>query len=500
MIALVALFFAGTAAAGAHAVLMSTDPRAGALVDTAPATVRLHFGEAVETSLGRIQILDDAGADHALGKPFHPGGDTSWVAVQSRPLVRGRYTVSWQVVSADSHVVNGAFAFGVGVAAGNVPAALADKTNPGAAAVQAVLRFFGLSSLLIGAGLAFALAIVVRPRETMRTTMLEFGAWIVVAVVACADIVAHAVSDSCTVAAVLATQFGLLRVVLVVAAILAVVAVAGRRRRAGLLGVAAAVAIVSESLSGHAASGRIPGIGIAADVTHLIAAAAWIGALIATLIAADIVDVRRVSTVATAAIALLAASAVVQTVRNAGSFAALVHTTYGLLICAKIVLFVVAVAFALISRRRLRDGAVALARSVRLELAVLTAVIAVTGVLVDGVPPRTAIAASLRTVHAQFLVRDTTVAVEAEPAGSGRWQLRVAANRGGAPVTVDEISASLREASRAVGPLAFPLQHSGIGRYTGVVTVPFAGRWTATVRVRVGDFDEGTTFVNLEPQ
>ncbi len=63
-------------------------------------------------------------------------------------------------------------------------------------------------------------------------------------------------------------------------------------------------------------------------------------------------------------------------------------TPYGLEICAKIVLLGVALAIAYGSRRRVNDGAVAVAPTVRLEVLVLTVVIGVTAVLVDSHPPR----------------------------------------------------------------------------------------------------------------
>jgi hypothetical protein len=52
------------------------------------------------------------------------------------------------------------------------------------------------------------------------------------------------------------------------------------------------------------------------------------------------------------------------------------------------VLFAVAGLIALQSRRRVNAGAVAVARTVRYEMLVLTVVIAATAVLVDSHPPR----------------------------------------------------------------------------------------------------------------
>jgi putative copper export protein len=81
-------------------------------------------------------------------------------------------------------------------------------------------------------------------------------------------------------------------------------------------------------------------------------------------------------------------TAVVQVKLNVASLGALVTSAYGLEICAKIVLFALAALIALQSRRRVNEGAVGVARTVRFEVLVLSAVIAVTAVLVDSHPPR----------------------------------------------------------------------------------------------------------------
>jgi putative copper export protein len=129
-------------------------------------------------------------------------------------------------------------------------------------------------------------------------------------------------------------------------------------------------------------------VGVLFDAAHLLAAATWIGVLLTTLIAAGVVDVRRTSNIATYAVVALLLTAVVQVKLNVPSLGALVTSAYGLEICAKIALFAIAGAIALRSRRRVNEGAVAVAGTVRLEVLVLSAVIAVTAVLVDSHPPR----------------------------------------------------------------------------------------------------------------
>jgi copper transport protein len=95
-----------------------------------------------------------------------------------------------------------------------------------------------------------------------------------------------------------------------------------------------------------------------------------------------------VSNVASYAVAVLLVTAIKQVLQNVSSWGALVTTAYGLEVCAKIVLFAIVALIATASRRRVKAGTVAALRTVRLEAILLTAVIAVTAVLVDSHPPR----------------------------------------------------------------------------------------------------------------
>jgi copper transport protein len=382
------LFVFAPLCASAHARFDNSTPAAGVEVQSAPALVTLRFDDDVEISLGSLHVFDAGGVDRAIGAPYHPAGNPHDVQVRTPSLARGSYTVVWQVVADDGHVGNGRFSFGVDVPAAVIAPNAETAGSPATAAIVAVLRFALLGGMLIAIGLAIGARLVVRPPASAPVSMLEFGAWLVVAFVAFVDIRVQSVITGGTLIAALNTRYGVLHLTLTIAALLGAIAVSGGRRRWELLITAAIVVLVSESLGGHAASGAQPSVGVVFDAVHLLAAATWIGVLLTTLMAAEIVDVRRTSTVATYAVAALVFTAVKQVLQNVSAWSALITTPYGLEICAKIVLLAIVVAVAYQSRRRVSGGAVAVASSVRLEVLLLTAVIAVTAVLVDSHPPR----------------------------------------------------------------------------------------------------------------
>jgi methionine-rich copper-binding protein CopC len=101
------------AVAAAHGVLERTDPRAGASVKAVPAQVRLWFTGALEPAYSRVQVLDVEGRRMDLGDSALEPGNRALLRVSVPALGPGRYRVVWRVLSVDSHLTEGEFAFRV---------------------------------------------------------------------------------------------------------------------------------------------------------------------------------------------------------------------------------------------------------------------------------------------------------------------------------------------------------------------------------------------------
>jgi len=170
---------------------------------------------------------------------------------------------------------------------------------------------------------------------------------------------------------------------------------------------AGAAAIATLAATGHSAAdaGYDRFVHIAANALHLIAAGAWLGALLplamALRVATDPVQayglVQRFSTVGFAAVGVLIATGIVNSLYLVASWPALFGTEYGRLLIAKIALFAVMVALAAANRLRstpqlVRGGvgpvgaAVRIARNARLEAALGGVILAIVGVLGVSVP------------------------------------------------------------------------------------------------------------------
>ena len=99
-------------AAHAHAFLERATPAVGASVHAAPPKVSLRFTQRLEAAFSKVQVLDGQGKrvdkdDGALG------ADETSLSVSVPALPPGRYVVKWRVLSVDTHVTEGDFAFQV---------------------------------------------------------------------------------------------------------------------------------------------------------------------------------------------------------------------------------------------------------------------------------------------------------------------------------------------------------------------------------------------------
>jgi len=98
----------------AHTHLEAAAPADGAVLNTAPATLDLTFGEDVQ--LLKLTVTDAAGAPQDLD--FTPAAKAAKAFSIALPaLAPSAYTVNWTVLGADGHRVEGEFAFALDPAA-----------------------------------------------------------------------------------------------------------------------------------------------------------------------------------------------------------------------------------------------------------------------------------------------------------------------------------------------------------------------------------------------
>jgi copper transport protein len=524
------------AAASAHAILVRTLPSNDTVVHTAPTEVRLTFNEPVETAFGSIRVYDAAARRFDDGQVSRPDPRSVSVGV-SGPLARGTYTVTWRVISADSHPVHGAFVFHVKSPGAN-PHGIANSLNegtPGSVSIGLdVARFLDFALLLLIAGgagaLLWALASAPGIVRNRLATVLAIAA-VALAVVAVAGIFFEGASAAgfsidealrwSVFRSVLETRFGKVWLAQAIAAVvLAMLALLLRRRAdrvfALVTGLLAVGLLVTPGLAGHAYTAG--GIAQIADFVHLVAAAAWTGGL-AFLVLALVwaVDGRwalasravpRFSNIAVVSVAALIAAGVVNAYLEVKAWRGLWETTYGALLLTKIGLVLPLLLLGAYHNRyavpRLRLGIASVVeqrrflRTASVEVALMIAIVAVTAVLVSEVPAKAAVShTGPYATEAQLGPLDLNLVVDPAKAGGNAIHMYLL-NANGQPADVAEAKLSASLPSRQIGPLRFTMRHLAPGHYVVYgANLALAGDWQLHLEARRGEFQALETTLSI---
>jgi copper transport protein len=146
------------AAAFAHASIQDSKPGSRQRLERAPRRVEIDFDQAVKVFPNGIKVFDTRG--HVLSRDVHSESGGHAIVASLARLPKGAYTVRWQALSGDGHVVSGVYTFGVRV---DAPPPTDAYGASGPTTIEDVLRwlYFVCLALLIG-GIAFRL--VVMPR------------------------------------------------------------------------------------------------------------------------------------------------------------------------------------------------------------------------------------------------------------------------------------------------------------------------------------------------
>jgi copper transport protein len=413
-LAALAVVLAGAVPASAHAYILLATPAAGATLTAAPATVRIQFDEPIALPDGpAITVVDAAGKRVDKNDVIVDPDDATAVVVHLAPLARGSYEVRWRVVSADTHVVHGTYAFGYGVAAAGTAAAESTLFDP-SAPLASVLRWLALAGIAGAAG-ALAFGTLLR-----RGDAPEFGraaerqarygsALALVATVALFAVQSAASAGALTaglaapaLTSTLHSPFGIAALIRVLA--LAVIFFAGPARAPvlrGIAGAGAAVAFATFTFSGHATAAPAFGLTSTLELTdwlHLAAVSAWIGGLgvLATGLAAahaDLIDserrawLARFTVVAAPCVLLTIATGAYATLAHEDHIALLLTTNWGVVLAIKIALVAVLLALGAAHLQAGRGIGRYGRRTLFVEVVLAAVILLATGVLVGQSPP-----------------------------------------------------------------------------------------------------------------
>jgi len=516
------------APASAHAELVSTTPAAGAVLTDAPGSVEFAFDEPVSLVPDGFQLYDGSGGHRTVAAEAVEA--TVRVTLPS-DLAEGSYVLGWRVVSDDSHPESGVLSFVVGRAGASVPTAVENDAGP-VDVLYGSLTAFGYLGLFCLVGLTvfdlfIARATAAGRRLPRAAGLVAVGAYLVLVPLTAVrerGLGLGAVFDP----AVVTTGWSwgpVLTLVLASSGVVLMLLRARLPRRAGFwVGTAGAgAALVSVLPVGHTQTFGPSWLVMGADLVHAATAAVWLGGLVALILhltrarrrksdpAEAAVVLSRFSTLAGGVVVLLGITGTILAVVIVGSVTALVGSSYGLLLLAKLGMVVVIGALAAWNRfglvpRLARDGTTGsawprLARAIRLEAAGIVVVVGLTSALTlqnpretdatAGPAPAGVPAAGGSPVLADLGTGHLTGRFSPGTAGANVITFDLT-DAGGAPIVpLGMPQVSVAEPNLSLGPLAAEVEPGERpGSYRAKVLLPVAGQWKITAAVRVNELEQ----------
>ncbi len=405
------LFLGGSALAplaeaqALHAALLRSDPADQSVLDRAPEHVALWFSEPVQSVGPSITVLAPSGVQVSRGDVSNRNG---FLQISVDAHLTGTYLVVWQVISQDTAPVSGRFVFSVKKATGKWSGVGVTGT-PGLL-IQVFARFLHLLGFALAFGPLAFYWWVLRPlaltgEEAVRRWLFRLvSAGVLLLLVAepftllaqLVSLQAGTLFDPLIVGGILASSAGRVLAQHLGAALLLWVLMGMARQGsrsalpAGLiLGVVLAFV---DGQSDHAITTNPLWLGFLTNTLHILAMVVWLGGLATLLVLWRLREMEEkrstlvaiFSRLALAAVAELGVTGIVLAVLHLNGLATLFTSNYGRALLVKLLVFALALAIVVVSRRfpgerrrRWWPG----------ELGVLMGVLALAGLVVSLPPP-----------------------------------------------------------------------------------------------------------------
>jgi copper transport protein len=491
----------------------------------------LTYSEPVDPHFSSFTLYDVQGKKLSDLTPALQDGGLQVLLSLQPPLASGVYTMAWHVLSAaDGHITEGTFPFSVGVAISSSPVEHATQIASNQPISTAIVRWLGLLAMLLIVGSLFFPLLLSRAEaivEESRVAILLWASWGVLMLAGAAGIVFQAqLLKAPPLSVLLQSQWGTIQLAKYSFALaLGILLGLGLRDRFGrwLARGLALVLLLSTSLSGHSAA--LGPLGILADSAHQLAAALWLGGLAQLALIwiprrslpeekAVLMSklVPRFSQLALISVILLLATGLYGALNHIPSWSALISTSYGRYLLAKVLLLLSTLGLAVINRRVMtpqigawsqvpaNPGLVpeavqrTLSRFHRLvgsEMFIIAVIVLFASLLTLSAPPMASDNASALSARSQLFVQPWghyTIALTVSPVqvGTNTFDVTMADSAGMLPQGIQRVWLDFNDLDQDLGTVSADAQPTAPGHYR--LQGPFfslVGHWQVTVWVRI---------------
>ncbi len=505
--------------AAAHAVLEQASPEPNARLNAGPSQVELRFNEAIEASVGSVEVLNSLSERVTKNGP-EISSDRKSLTLRLPSLAEGIYTVSYRIVSLDGHPIAGSYPFVVGnppeakdASAFDIHSELGHTGHSGVATELTTKAFLTYAvraayygALLLASGFMLWMVAIRRRSaaygQAAHDWCDQWGLWVTRAliIVVLLHVFVHAneVMEGQPLAdwpkLFTSTSVGL---AWSGALLLAFIGPFVRRASSWVAVLWALSLLALESWSGHASAYEPLAYAMLLDYAHLAASALWAGGL-AFLVGLWFKDRKEAARFAAAfsdiawiCIALLTLTGIAETFLFLPKLSYLFYTGWGTLLIAKTILVLLVIATGALLRLRVKKGELPREGLLKLDAGLMAAIVIIVGLFtyISPLPEN-------EPVRFHQMGDDMHLSLRVTPnvPGENAFIVKVwLPEEVGQPKSV---TLRLRSEDRSeLGPIEVPLQvyeDEEFDAFTGFVKatyesegpyIPFAGRWLAEVRV-----------------
>ncbi|WP_367760505.1 copper resistance CopC/CopD family protein [Ammoniphilus sp. 3BR4] len=489
----------------AHALLERAIPAPDSQLSSSPSDITLTFNERLERELFYIKVFNSQGRP-VMENPTEMSQNQKELHLSLPTLEDDVYTVTYSVISADGHPIRGSYVISVGKAPISEKTDQADHVH-GEHEASTQIGIFGIrifyffSLLLISGWIAWGHFLPIESIE-LQKIYLEWTSYLqkvylftllAMIFVQLGDLLTDWGFNEIT-ALLFKTSTGLS---LTLSLFLSILGFFILRRKKWVDAVWVIMLLTAKSISGHAIAFEPPMRTVLLDMVHLLAASIWTGGLCYLLLfwKGHREPIMRFlplfSKAALASITVLAITGTLSTLIFLPKLSYIFETTWGILLLAKVFLVGLVIMVGAILRQGIKKKSIdQINIGLKVDVGLMTLIVIIVGVFtyLSPLPPNQPLYWHDRS---KSVPRITTQITPNVP-GVNHFSVDVSLTKPELKIKQVELSLTYQD-DPEIAPIKVPLKAELPGEHHFVSDgpyLPFAGSWTAEVRVMDSEDNE----------
>ena len=498
----------------AHAILLDASPKEGSQLKQMPDKVSLTFNERLGEGVFSLQVRNDKGK-LITTKKAKMNRTHQTISLDVPPSKKGIYTVSYSVISADSHPVQGTYVFSVGEKLDQ--SSVDDNSNKNINGKQSLFYNVGFSLIktLYYMALLWLSGFVLwkwyvpyqahqqtqQYRKIVKYLQASYIIFLLISICVQGNELLKGSSLSQMKTFVIHSTTGWSWIMCI---LLACVGFLFLLRNKWVDFTWVGLLLVATALNGHAVASTIPAYTMILDLIHLVTASLWSAGLVYLFIVwrkekeQALAFLPIFSRTAFVSLMLLILSGILYTLKLLPDITALFKTTWGLLLLAKIFIVMLVAGVGILIREHLRKhDQPSLAKFLIPDICFMLIIVVIVGTIthLNPIPQNEPLVWKEKKQGIEFIVKTSTLS-------PGKASLFVKASSPKDGSSIQSLDLALSPQNKGeLAPIEVPLQakkeqnqekkQSQLKVYvTSNLVIPYAGRWQIAVRLVTSNLDE----------